>query len=64
MLLYIIISWFCQIWTKSHTEPFYTDLVYRWDYPDTDMDDKIAKNSHHVIHSIASLSGYWYGDVE
>ena len=49
--MYIFIPWFCQmvsVW-RTHpekwlTEPFYTDAVYGWDYPDTDTDDKKSPN--------------------
>jgi len=37
-------------------------IRFRLDQPDTD--DKIVKNSHNAIHSIASLSRYWYVDME
>ena len=50
--------------TKPRSEPFYTDTVYRWDYPDTATGEKIVKNSHNAIHPIAFLCGNWYGDVE
>ena len=45
---------------KNAPWSIYTDVVYGWDYPDNDTDDK---NSPNVIHPVRILSRYGYPDT-